>query len=429
MDGTHLKGVYKGVLLIATAQDPDHHHYPLAFAVVDGEKNANWSWFLTTLKTLIPDDPQLVFCTDRNQSIIKTVHEIYPLAIHGYCIYHLANNVKGACSHVRKDVVAHEFKKIAGIYTEKEFKRKYIDLRRRYPQAAEYLDESVHERKWARCQFPGARYNIDTTNTAESMNGVFKEQRNYALLPMIDETVGKIIEWFNRYRQISIVVPQRQLLVPRVHVELHENCPIARTLHVEVLNTFERQYNVTGTDGKGYLVDLINKTCDCRHFEIDRYPCVHSLAAIMKYCRTTTDDTLEQLVENYCSKYYWMEQWTLAYCRTIYPVPHHSSWQVPEEIQSQVVFPPYVEKKKEDYKLLDSHLRENIEGRERKSMHHSRSGLVTVVTKMTTTTMTSITKKAAMREVTAKEVVTREVTTKEMMNDSNLCVMELAYIL
>ncbi|WZZ54116.1 uncharacterized protein LOC106436304 [Brassica napus] len=41
MDGTHLKGVYKGVLLIATAQDPDHHHYPLAFAVVDGEKNAS----------------------------------------------------------------------------------------------------------------------------------------------------------------------------------------------------------------------------------------------------------------------------------------------------------------------------------------------------------------------------------------------------
>ncbi|WZZ72606.1 uncharacterized protein LOC106373162 [Brassica napus] len=79
MDGTHLKGVYKEVLLIATAQDPDHHHYPLAFAVVDGEKNASWEWFLTILKTMIPDDPQLVFCTDRNQSIIKEVHEVYPL--------------------------------------------------------------------------------------------------------------------------------------------------------------------------------------------------------------------------------------------------------------------------------------------------------------------------------------------------------------
>ena len=35
-------------------------------------------------------------------------------------------------------------KKIAGIYIEKEFRRKYIDFRRRYPQAAENLDESVH---------------------------------------------------------------------------------------------------------------------------------------------------------------------------------------------------------------------------------------------------------------------------------------------
>ena len=35
---------------------------------------------------------------------------------------------------------------------------------------------------------------------------------------------------------------------------------------------------------------------------------------------------------------------------TIYPVPHHSTWEsseIPEEIRYQVVLPPYVEKKKE----------------------------------------------------------------------------------
>ena len=56
-----------------------------------------------------------------------------------------------------------------------------------------------------------------------------------------------------------------------------------------------------------------------------------------------------EMAEHYCSRYYWMEQWTLAYYRTVYPVPHHSSWEsykIPEEIRSQVVFPPYVEKKK-----------------------------------------------------------------------------------
>ncbi|XP_013713506.1 uncharacterized protein LOC106417211 [Brassica napus] len=158
MDGTHLKVVYKGVLRIATAQDPDHHHYPLAFAVVDGEKNASWEWFLTILKTLIPDDHQLVFCTDRNQSIIKKVHEVYPLAIHGYCNYHLSNNVSGACSNVNKKGVAKKIRNIAGIYSEVEFRKYYSDFRKMYPQAAEYLDDSVHETKWARCKFPGERY-------------------------------------------------------------------------------------------------------------------------------------------------------------------------------------------------------------------------------------------------------------------------------
>ncbi|KAL0699890.1 hypothetical protein Bca4012_056012 [Brassica carinata] len=159
MDGTHLKGVYKGVLLIATAQDPDHHHYPLAFAVVDETKASS---------------------------------------------------------------------------------RKYT------------------------------RYT----------------------------------HW--RFMDIA----------------------------------FQRHYNVIGKDSQGYFVDLWHGTCYCRCFQIDRYPCVHALAAIM---------ARGEMAEHYCSKYYWMEQWTLAYYRTIYPVPHHSTWEsseIPEEIRSKVVFPPYVEKKK-----------------------------------------------------------------------------------
>ncbi|WZZ46302.1 hypothetical protein YC2023_042561 [Brassica napus] len=340
MDGTHLNGVFKGVLLIAIAQDPDHHHYPLAFAVVDGEKNASWEWFLTILKTLIPDDLQLVFCTDRNQSIIKKVHEVYPMVIHGYCNYHLSNNVSRACRSVNKKGVAKKFRKIAGMYTEIEFRKCYNDFRSMYPQAADYLDDSVHETKWARCKFPGERYNIDTTNTVESINDVLKEPRKYALLPMIDVVVGKIVEWFNKYRQLSLRLPERHILVPHVNGILHHNYPKAKKLEVRELNRFERHYNVIGKDGQGYFVDLSNETCYCRCFDIDRYPCVHALAAIM---------SRGEMAEHYCSRYYWMEQWTLAYYRTIYSVPHHSSWEsyrISEEIRSQVVFPPYVEKKK-----------------------------------------------------------------------------------
>lgn len=45
IDGTHLKTLHGGVLIVAAAQDPDHHHYPIAFGVVDGEKNETGSGF------------------------------------------------------------------------------------------------------------------------------------------------------------------------------------------------------------------------------------------------------------------------------------------------------------------------------------------------------------------------------------------------
>ncbi|CAA7043028.1 unnamed protein product [Microthlaspi erraticum] len=65
VDSTFLKTVYGGQLVFASAQDPNHHHYPIVFGVIDGENHASWSWFLGKLKTVIPDDHELVFMSDK----------------------------------------------------------------------------------------------------------------------------------------------------------------------------------------------------------------------------------------------------------------------------------------------------------------------------------------------------------------------------
>ena len=41
VDATFLKIVEGDVLIITTVQDSNRHHYPIAFSVVDGEKNAS----------------------------------------------------------------------------------------------------------------------------------------------------------------------------------------------------------------------------------------------------------------------------------------------------------------------------------------------------------------------------------------------------
>ncbi|XP_073138354.1 uncharacterized protein [Henckelia pumila] len=86
VDGTHLTGKYKGVLLIATAQDGNHHQYPIAWAVVDSESEASWMWFFEKLCELIPDDDELVFISDRHKGIINGLASVYKRAQHEHCI-------------------------------------------------------------------------------------------------------------------------------------------------------------------------------------------------------------------------------------------------------------------------------------------------------------------------------------------------------
>jgi len=127
VDATHLKNVYGGVLLVATAQDPDHHHYPIAFGVADGENDQSWIWFMEQLKLAITDVPGLVFLSDRNISLIKAVRLVFPKAEHGYCIWHLSQNVKGHVHnneghvHNNKGYIC-----LIGLYQKKLEQRKYF---------------------------------------------------------------------------------------------------------------------------------------------------------------------------------------------------------------------------------------------------------------------------------------------------------------
>ncbi|XP_024016720.1 uncharacterized protein LOC112090220 [Eutrema salsugineum] len=282
VDATFLKNGFGGCLVFATTQDPNHHHYLLSFGVVDGENNDSWNWFFTKLKTRIPDSSELVFVSDRN-NVKKNVRR-------------------------EKELVVGKFMEVARKYTKAEFLVAYGQLEEKYPDAITYLCNSLLEEKWARCYFPGERYNIDTSNYVESMNSVFDYARKHALLPMMDAILSK-------------------------------------SLNVTELNSFLLKYAVVSGDGKTYLMNLKTKSCSCRWFDIDKYPCVHALAAVRIFM--AREDRSEDIHSyDLCSKYYTTELWALAYARTIYPVPHRSQWVIPDDIEKKTApKPPEVPKK------------------------------------------------------------------------------------
>ena len=53
IDGTHLYGKFKGKILIATGIDAENGIFSLAYAIMDEETTASWSWFLFQLRTHI----------------------------------------------------------------------------------------------------------------------------------------------------------------------------------------------------------------------------------------------------------------------------------------------------------------------------------------------------------------------------------------
>ena len=81
LDGTFLKSTCKGTLLVTTCQDGNYNCYPIAWGVVDSERDESWTWFLTQLKVIIgePDGG---------------VATIFPQATYGACYLHVRQNLK-----------------------------------------------------------------------------------------------------------------------------------------------------------------------------------------------------------------------------------------------------------------------------------------------------------------------------------------------
>ncbi|XP_073031260.1 protein FAR1-RELATED SEQUENCE 6-like [Primulina eburnea] len=202
VDGTYLTGKYKGVLLIATAQDGNHHQYPIAWAVVDSECEESWTWFFEKLHELISDDVELLFISDRHKRIINGLASVYKQARHGHCIWHLGQNIKlGPKSKVGGIAL---FMQAAKAYKQVEFGELYEKMKNSYPGITKYLEASIDREKWAIAYFPGSRYNIMTTNGSESINAKLVFARELTMIALLDAIQSLISSWFNNHRKAAV---------------------------------------------------------------------------------------------------------------------------------------------------------------------------------------------------------------------------------
>nr|ACG60684.1 maize transposon MuDR-like protein [Brassica oleracea var. alboglabra] len=192
VDGIFLQGKYKGTLLIATSQDANFQIFPIAFAVVDTKNDESWTWFFRQLSRVIPDDEGLALISERHKSIRKAISVVYPLGSTGIFTYHLYKNI--LLRYRERDLFG-LVKKAAYSFRLADFEASFETIKGLNPYLHAYL-ERADVCKWARAHFRGDRYNILTSNIAESINRALSDVRRLPIVRLLESIRLMMTRWF-----------------------------------------------------------------------------------------------------------------------------------------------------------------------------------------------------------------------------------------
>ncbi|CAA7052193.1 unnamed protein product [Microthlaspi erraticum] len=295
VDGTHLTGKYGGVLLVAAGQDGNFQVFPLAVAVVDAENNESWGWFFNKLKSCFTEDFPLVIVSDRHPAIANAIESVLPWATRGICYYHMQNNIIGTY-HAKE--IMYMVKGAAYAHTVDTYNWYMDQIRAAKPALATYL-EGADPSLWSRVHCPGERYNLKTSNIAESINAMVKKAKDFPIPFLLEFIRERLSHWFLKRRENALGLTTDHSKGVEYLLSIREY--YAGFMDVERIDDWH--FQVKSTSGY-YNVDLELRTCSCGVFDIEKIPCSHVIAAITMAGLSVSDYVSPAYKRNTCHSTY-----------------------------------------------------------------------------------------------------------------------------
>ncbi|XP_038717766.1 uncharacterized protein LOC120010915 [Tripterygium wilfordii] len=313
LDRTFLKSKYLGTLLLATGFDGDGSLFPLAFGVVDEENDDNWMWFLSELHNLLEINtenmPRLTILSDRQKGITDGVEANFPTAFHGFCMRHLSESFR---KEFNNTMLVNLLWEAAHALTVIEFEAKILEIEE-ISQDAAYWIRRIPPRLWATAYFEGTRFGHLTANIVESLNSWILEASGLPIIQMMECIRRQLMTWFNERRETSM--QWTSILVPSAERRVAEALERARTY--QVLRANEAEFEVISHEGTN-IVDIRNRCCLCRGWQLYGLPCAHAVAALLS-CR--------QNVHRFTESCFTVATYRKTYSQTIHPIPDKSLWK------------------------------------------------------------------------------------------------------
>ncbi|CAF2126230.1 uncharacterized protein LOC111214111 [Brassica napus] len=313
LDRTYLKNKYLGTLLLATGFDGDGALFPLAFGVVDEESDENWMWFLCELHNLLEANtenmPRLTILSDRQKGVVEGVEQNFPTAFHGFCMRHLSESFR---KEFNNSLLVNYLREAAQALTVIEFEAKVLEIEEASQDAA-YWIRRIPPRLWATAYFEGQRFGHLTANIVESLNSWIAEASGLPIIQMMECIRRQLMTWFNERRETSM--QWTSILVPTAERRVAEALELARTY--QVLRANEAEFEVISHEGNN-IVDIRNRCCLCRGWQLYGLPCAHAVAALLS-CR--------QNVHRFTESCFTVATYRKTYSQTIHPIPDKSLWR------------------------------------------------------------------------------------------------------
>ena len=198
IDGTHLYGKYKDMLMIAIGCDGNNQLFPLTFTITEGENIDSWGWFLACIRNRITQRTGICVISDRHLGIMAAMSDPHlgwtaSSTYNKICMCHLATNFM---TRFKDKLLKNLVCRVALATKQRKFNRHMAITERINSKAQQWL-EVIPLEIWKLSHDGSRRYGIMTTNMSEVFNSVLKGVCSLPITALVQLTFFRLNSYFS----------------------------------------------------------------------------------------------------------------------------------------------------------------------------------------------------------------------------------------